>query len=550
MSIVPKETVEVIAQSLGINNLSPDAALALAPDVEYRMREIIQEGIKCMHHSKRTTLTTDDVDSALSMRNVEPIYGFASGDPLKFKRALGHKDLFYIDDKDVDFKDVIEAPLPKAPLDTSLFCHWLAIEGVQPAIPENAPVEVIAALPETKKSEQKSDELPVDIRWPVKHVLSRELQLYFNRITELAVSMPDSVLFKEALLSLATDSGLHPLVPYFTCFIEDEVSRSLNDFQLLFALMRLVWSLLQNPHIHVEPYLHQLMPPVITCIVAKRLGNRIADNHWELRDFTAKLVATICKRFGHNYGSLQPRLTKTLVKTLLDRKRTLTQHYGAVQGLAALGPHAVRLLLLPNLESYLGFLEEILLQNQKKQMTRHEAWRVYGALLRAAGRSVYNLLKLFPVFLSPPANSVLRTNMRVIGTSETHKRKANTEELEHPSSPKKMITDGPVVSPSNNTTTTPCETETETKTGANGDGEPEPETSSAQMGGDDVKDNNMEGRKDKGNGKSGYRSRTPAYLKQVWKDDLNSGQVVISLFELFGEGIMSFIPAPEMSLFL
>ncbi|PRQ44923.1 putative TAF6 HEAT repeat domain-containing protein [Rosa chinensis] len=41
----------------------------------------------------------------------------------------------------MDSKDVIEAPLPKAPLDTGLVCHWLAIEGVQPAIPENAPIE-------------------------------------------------------------------------------------------------------------------------------------------------------------------------------------------------------------------------------------------------------------------------------------------------------------------------------------------------------------------------------------------------------------------------
>lgn len=36
---------------------------------------------------------------------------------------------------------MIEAPLPKAPLDTAVVCHWLAIEGVQPAIPENAPIE-------------------------------------------------------------------------------------------------------------------------------------------------------------------------------------------------------------------------------------------------------------------------------------------------------------------------------------------------------------------------------------------------------------------------
>ncbi|PRQ44914.1 putative TAF6 HEAT repeat domain-containing protein [Rosa chinensis] len=33
------------------------------------------------------------------------------------------------------------SPLPKAPLDTGLVCNWLAIEGVQPAIPENAPIE-------------------------------------------------------------------------------------------------------------------------------------------------------------------------------------------------------------------------------------------------------------------------------------------------------------------------------------------------------------------------------------------------------------------------
>lgn len=42
MSIVPKETIEVIAQSIGISNLSPDVLPALAADVEYRIREIMQ----------------------------------------------------------------------------------------------------------------------------------------------------------------------------------------------------------------------------------------------------------------------------------------------------------------------------------------------------------------------------------------------------------------------------------------------------------------------------------------------------------------------------
>ena len=39
-------------------------------------------------------------------RHTQSIYGFASGDSLRFQRAAGHKDLFYVEEKDVEFKDV------------------------------------------------------------------------------------------------------------------------------------------------------------------------------------------------------------------------------------------------------------------------------------------------------------------------------------------------------------------------------------------------------------------------------------------------------------
>ncbi|KAE8075588.1 hypothetical protein FH972_014286 [Carpinus fangiana] len=546
MSIVPKETIEVIAQSIGINNLSPDVALALAPDVEYRMREIMQEAIKCMLHSKRTTLTADDVDGALNLRNVEPIYGFASGCPLRFKRAIGHRDLFYIDDKDVDLKDVIDAPLPKAPLDTAVLCHWLAIEGVQPAIPENASVEVIAAPSDVKKHEQKDDALPVEIKLPVKHVLSRELQLYFDKITDLTMSRSDSVLFKQALASLATDSGLHPLVPYFTYFIADEVSHCLSDYSLLLALMRVVRSLLQNPHVHIEPYLHQLMPSVVTCLVAKRLGNRFADNHWELRDFTANLVASICKRFGHVYNNLQTRLTKTLLNAFLDPKRALTQQYGAIQGLAALGPNVVRMLILPNLEPYMRLLEpEMLLEKQKNEMKRHEAWRVYGALLHATGQCIYDRLKMFSPLPSLSARAVWRTNARVI-TTPPNKRKGSMEHLEEQPPHKKMATDGPIIATSTNSLPSHMEEEAVVPPAPSIDSNAGPSSSSSRQPPNDI---NLDGRGRKGKGDSQALNRS-AVLSQIWKNDLDSGRLLVLLFELFGEGILSFIPAPEMSMFL
>ncbi|XWS11279.1 hypothetical protein CRYUN_Cryun38cG0070500 [Craigia yunnanensis] len=534
MDNVPKEAIEVVAQSIGITNLSPDVALALAPDVEYRVREIMQEAIKCMRHSRRTVLTANDVDSALKLRNVEAIYGFTACDPLRFKRAAGHTDLFYIDDKDVEFKEVIEAPLPKAPLDISVTSHWLAIEGVQPAIPENAPVK---APSDGKKAEYKEDGLFVDVKLPVKHILSRELQLYFDKIVELTVNRSVSIVFKQALLSLATDSGLHPLVPYFTYFIVDEVARNLNNFPLMFALMRVAWSLLQNEHIHVEPYLHQLMPSVITCLVAKGLGNKFTDNHWELRNFTAKLVASICKRFGHVYHNLQPRVTRTLLHAFLDPTKTSPQHYGAIQGLAALGPSVVRLLILPNLEVYLQLLElEMLPEKQKDEIKRHEAWCVYGALLRAAGRCMYDRLKMFPSLLVSPTRLVWKSSGKVV----TNKRKASTNNLMQQPPLKKIATDGAIGMMPINSMQVDMQGVVGGFSTAVGGSSIGVSSISRQLSNDNISGREVGGRV----------LKTSTVLAQAWKEDTDAGNLLASLFELFGESMLSFTPTPELSFFL
>lgn len=544
MSIVPKETIEVIAQSVGIPSLGADVSAALAPDVEYRLREIMQESIKCMRHAKRTVLTADDVDSALSLRNVEPVYGFASGDPLRFKRAVGHKDLFYLEDREVDFKEIIEAPLPKAPLDTAVVAHWLAIEGVQPAIPENPPMDAIVPPTENKRPEHgKDDGLPVDVKLPVKHVLSRELQMYFDKIAELTMSRSDTSLFKQALVSLAKDSGLHPLVPYFSYFVADEVTRSLGDLPVLFALMRLVQGLLCNRHIHIEPYLHQLMPSMITCIVAKRLGHRLSDNHWELRDFSANLVASVCRRFGHVYHNLQNRLTKTLIHAFLDPAKSLTQHYGAVQGISALGPSAIRLLLLPNLMAYMQLLEpELQLEKQKNEMKRKEAWRVYGALLCAAGKCLYDRLKLFPGLLSPPTQPLLRSNKRVV-THNPNKRKSSTDLSASQPALKKMATD---VSGNSMTSASMVGNMQGAMDGFStqlaNPGMVQP-SSSGQM----AESTPAALRRDQG---SDLAQKVSAVLRQAWKEDQDAGHLLGSLYEIFGEAILSFVQPPEISLFV
>lgn len=70
-------------------------------------------------------------------------------------------------------------------------------------------------------------------------------------------------------------------------------------------------------------------------------------------------------------------------------------------------------------------------------------------------------------------------------------------------------------------------------------------SSSAQMKNETSLDGEL--RSNKGDTQA---SKTSAALTQVWKDELNSGRILVSLFDLFGEGILSFIQAPEMYMFL
>jgi hypothetical protein len=96
----------------------PDAVLGeLAQDVDYRLAVVLEEATKFMRHGKRTTMTTQDVSNALRVLNVEPLFGYESTRPLRFGEAsLGPgQPLYYVEDEEVDFEKLINAPLPKVP---------------------------------------------------------------------------------------------------------------------------------------------------------------------------------------------------------------------------------------------------------------------------------------------------------------------------------------------------------------------------------------------------------------------------------------------------
>ena len=117
MSVWNPDNVRDVAESVGIATLSPEVLDLLGSEVHYRLGQVLEEALRFMRHSRRTVLSTRDIALALRVLDIEPLYGYESTRPLRFGEAsLGPgQPLFYVEDEEVDFERLINAPLPKVP---------------------------------------------------------------------------------------------------------------------------------------------------------------------------------------------------------------------------------------------------------------------------------------------------------------------------------------------------------------------------------------------------------------------------------------------------
>ena len=184
---VTRAAIKVIAESVGIAHLKDEVADALAPDVEFRLRDLVQEAIKFQKHGRRETLSKEDLNFALRLRNCEPLYGFTSPDPPRFCRALT-PGVFYLEDPELNLADMLAEPLPRVPVEPSFTTHWLAVNGVQPSIPQNPTEADIAAAGASRKRQRDADADdaggPEGAVTPLaRHALTSEEQAWLDRVT-------------------------------------------------------------------------------------------------------------------------------------------------------------------------------------------------------------------------------------------------------------------------------------------------------------------------------------------------------------------------------
>ncbi|TFK52343.1 TAF-domain-containing protein [Heliocybe sulcata] len=366
------DSIRDVAESLGITNVSEAVASALASDVEYRIHQVVEEASRFMRHARRTTMTTSDIDQAMRVLNIEPLYGHSSYNPPTFRRAPPFPQLpqsgtvYFVEDEEIDFERVIREEKLTLPKPVSWHAHWLAVEGVQPRIPENPPAipretdadptvklengVISTLLPPTPSSPGRHSAVRKPQQQLVKQVLSRELQLYYARLTSsLIPSKPEEFDREKKTAALATlrhDAGLQPLLPYLVQWVGEGVVGALKegatreeDGRVLEVILDVTAALLDNQSMLIEPYLHQILPPVLSILLNSTLPPSHATH---LRTLASQILSRILTTHSTTYPSLSPRIMKALLLALISPGKSKGAREGAVRGLIAIGKEAVR----------------------------------------------------------------------------------------------------------------------------------------------------------------------------------------------------------------
>lgn len=257
--------------------VQPQARSTLVSLVEEHLTSLIRESVTVQRHCKRARihhpaddeqagvvkrrLHAEDINMALQWRGSEKIY------------ATGTIGTISSEDKRVNLEQYLKSEMDlRPPQEVGLTMHWLAVDGVQPNIPQN-PIQqrTPGAGGSVHRVEQDDDQVPepssssssggdngngVHVTRLLPRLLSEELQLYFTRITtavEKGGASPRTRRQQDsALTSVAQDGGLQELVPFFVNYVSKSLFQHIGNPEHCRTLVRMARSLFINPHLHLE----------------------------------------------------------------------------------------------------------------------------------------------------------------------------------------------------------------------------------------------------------------------------------------------------------
>ena len=283
----------------------------------------------------------------------------------------------------------------RPPSELGMTLHWLAVDGVTPMIPMNEiwntkintngnssssssvggldPLAPVLELDDDNdddestmlSKQQKQNDTSIRIRELQQRLLSEELQLYFSRVTSTIENYSSSNKNQTSsnnnlselycvLNGIRSDAGIQELVPFLSRYVASGLMNksNLQNTEYCICLMKIFDAMLDNSNLHLDLHLHQMLSPVGTCVVAKKLSSREEEDHWSLRELAARCLVKACDMYGGQYTTMKPRIMKLLTQQALRLDRPLVTQYGGIVGISLFGPRAIDAFLLPVAREY------------------------------------------------------------------------------------------------------------------------------------------------------------------------------------------------------
>ncbi|WWD04052.1 hypothetical protein V865_002115 [Kwoniella europaea PYCC6329] len=325
--IYPSDSITEVAQSLPLDPLGPGAADLLAGDVEYRLHLIIQEAKKFMAHGKRGTLMPEDVEYAMDALNVEPILipprplPLPSFQSIPIPSSSSHQQqIYHLPDEEIDFATYLKQPLPSGVANSSGVkwkAHWLAVEGVQPAIKENP-------NPTQRSGQPRPQPSSTSLRPQARTQLPQELQLYFTRLTTALVppspTGPETEAERHrlaALASLRTDVAVAGILIYVVKWLGESIQKCLMaPTGTIGQLIDAVEALVSNDGVFLEPYVSRYEGSLLalSCLgkqaVRSTVWGKAGENISRIDDLAGRLYT------DSGSGKKRNPLIRALIKCL------------------------------------------------------------------------------------------------------------------------------------------------------------------------------------------------------------------------------------------
>jgi len=355
--------------------------------LEHHLRILMQDAMKVMRHSKQTRLTPTHVSASLRLHKRGKFLADVSTPKWAGER---HEE---------PLSTILEEPLPTIPRDPTFYFHWISVNGVIPSTVENLPLETTA---ERKQSSGED--------WKNQLCLTQEYKLYLETLI-YGVRNNDKPILAAVLKSLLRDAGVATLLPALSKFITEEVTSTLRtdspDLRLLDTIMDITSRIFESDHLskEVDPYLNQLLPVIISCIVVERMSPLWSDNHWDVRRKAAFIIELACRKVFPKYPDLQANLVTMMVGRM--KAPTLCQLFGILLVLKAMGQRVVVKVVIPRIahlvKEMIGpHLSTDNIANGKggsgetSLRQRHEAVMVANLLLEIAGEWIRKWIKEGP----------------------------------------------------------------------------------------------------------------------------------------------------------